>query len=140
MALYNASKEVFWPKIFLNFMLGFKIAIWHFWPCAWNSNFFWQKDFFWVIMKVPFTKNVHNFFQGLPNPGFRSVKVQTETFFIKDSQDFKNSFYLGFLWIPSKPGKQNQKLPFFWVFIIVKKTVCYESIKNIRIGQHFLEL
>ena len=36
-------------------------------------------------------------FQGLPNPGFRSVKVQTETFLKKDSRDFKNSFYLGFL-------------------------------------------
>ena len=38
-----------------------------------------------------------SFFQGQPNPGFRSVKIQTETFFKKDSQDFKNSFYLGFL-------------------------------------------
>ena len=47
--------------------------------------------------KVPFTKDIHNFFQGPPNPKFRSVKVQTETFFKKDSQDFKNSFYLGFL-------------------------------------------
>ena len=48
-------------------------------------------------MKVPFTKNIHNLFQGPQNPGFRSVKVQTETFLKKDSQDFKNSFYLGFL-------------------------------------------
>jgi hypothetical protein len=36
-------------------------------------------------------------FQDPPNPGFRSVKVQTETFLKKDSRDFKNSFYLGFL-------------------------------------------
>jgi hypothetical protein len=43
---------------------------------------------------VPFTKNIHNFFQGLPNPGFRSVRVQTDTFFKKDSQDFKNSYKL----------------------------------------------
>ena len=48
-------------------------------------------------MKVPFTKNIHNFLQGPPNPGFRSVKVQIDTFFKKDSQDFKNSFYIGFL-------------------------------------------
>ena len=60
-------------------------------------------------------------FQGLPNPGFRSVKVQTETFLKKDSRDFKNSFCLGFLQIPSKPGKQNWNVPFFGVFIIVKK-------------------
>ena len=36
-------------------------------------------------------------FQGSPNPGFMSVKVQTETFLKKDSQDFKNYFYLEFL-------------------------------------------
>ena len=34
-------------------------------------------------MNVPFTKNVHSFFQGPSNPGFRSVKVQTETFLIR---------------------------------------------------------
>ena len=79
------------------------------------------KDFFWGIMKVPYTKNILNFFQGQPNPGFRSVKVQTETFLKKDSRDFKKYFYLGFLRMPSKPGKQNWKMPFFWVLIIVKK-------------------
>ena len=42
-------------------------------------------------------QNIHNFFQGPPNPGFRSVKVQTETFLKKDSRDLKNSIYLGFL-------------------------------------------
>jgi hypothetical protein len=46
---------------------------------------------------VPYTKNIHNLFQDPTNPGFRSVKVQTETFLKKDSQDLKNSFYLGFL-------------------------------------------
>ena len=48
-------------------------------------------------MEKPFTRYIQNLFQGPPNPGFRLVKVQTETFFKKDSQDFKNSFYLGFL-------------------------------------------
>ena len=41
------------------------------------QKFFLPKDFFWGIMKVPFTKNIHNFFQGPSNPGFRSVKIQT---------------------------------------------------------------
>ena len=27
-------------------------------------------------MKVPHTKNIPNFFQGQPNPGFRSVKLK----------------------------------------------------------------
>ena len=75
-------------------------------PCM-KFKFFWPKDFFWGISKVPFTKNIHNFFQGPPNPGFRSVKVQTETFLKKDSRDFKNSFQFRFLWIPSKTGEQN---------------------------------
>ena len=70
-------------------------------------------------MKVPFTKNIHNLFQGLPNPGFRSVKVQTETFLIKDSQDFKNSFFR----VPMNPyqaWKAKLESALFWVFIIVK--------------------
>ena len=73
----------------------------------------WPKDFFSGIMKVPFTKIICNLFQGPPNPVFRSVKVQIGTFFKKDSRDIENSFHLGFLWIPSKPGKQNWKVPFF---------------------------
>ena len=113
---HNASKECFWPKKFLNFMHGFKSAILAkmkncqngtFEPVHEIQNFFWPKDFFWGIMKVPFTKNIHNFFQGPSNPGFRSVKVQTETFLKKDSRDFKNSFQFRFLWIPSKTGEQN---------------------------------
>jgi hypothetical protein len=47
--------------------------------------------------KVAHTNFFRNLFKGRPNPGFRSVKVQTETFLKKDSRDFKNSFYLGFL-------------------------------------------
>ena len=46
---------------------------WHFWTRAWNSKLFFAKSFFWGIMKVPFTKNIHNFFQGPSNSGFRSV-------------------------------------------------------------------
>ena len=46
---------------------------------------------------MPFTKIICNLFQGLPNPGFRSVKVEIDTFFKKDSRDLKNSFHLGFL-------------------------------------------
>ena len=95
-------------------MHGFKSAILAIFPFCQNGTFepvheiqkiFLPKDSFWGIMKVPFTKNIHNFFQGPSNPGFRSVKVQTETFLKKDLQDSKNHSYLGFLWI--KPGNQN---------------------------------
>ena len=113
---HSASKEVFWAKKNLNFMHGIKSAFLAEWKNCQNGTFepvheikffFGPKDFFWGIMKVPFTKNIYNLFQGSPNPGFRSVKVQNGTFFRKDSRDFKNYFYLGFIWIPSKPGKQN---------------------------------
>ena len=30
----------------------------------------WPKDFFWGIMKVPFTKSIHNMPHGPSNPGF----------------------------------------------------------------------
>ena len=52
---HNASKEVFWPKKILNFMLGFKSAILAIFPFCQNGtfepvheiqNFFWSKDFF----------------------------------------------------------------------------------------------
>ena len=58
--------------------------------------------------------------QGSPNPGFRSVKLQTEDFLKKDSQQFENSLQFGFLWIASKPGKQNFIVPFLSIIIIVK--------------------
>ena len=120
-------------------MRGFKSAILAIFPFCQNGTFepvheiqnvFWPKDFFWGIMKVPYTKNIHNVFQGLSITGFRSVKVQTETFLKKDSRDFKYSFYLGFLWIPSKPGKQNYKVPFFLGIHNYKKT-------SVSTYQHF---
>ena len=40
-----------------------------------------------------------------------------------NSNYFKNSFQYGFLWIPSKPEKQNWKVLFLLIFIIVKKRV-----------------
>ena len=56
------------------------------------QKFVWPKDFFWSIMKMPFTKNISNMSQGPPNPGFRSVKLENWDFLKKDSQDYKNSF------------------------------------------------
>ena len=40
------------------------------------QTFFWPKDFFGSIMKMPLTNNIANMFQGPINPGFRSVKVE----------------------------------------------------------------
>jgi hypothetical protein len=63
----------------------------------------WPKDFCEAIWSWH-VKNISNMSQGLPNPGFRSVRVENQDFLKKDSQDFKNSFQFGFLWIPSKIG------------------------------------
>ena len=48
-------------------------------------------------MNLIFTKNIPNMSQGPPNPGFRSAKVENGDFLQKDTQDFKNSFQVGFL-------------------------------------------
>ena len=59
------------------------------------QNFFGQKTSFQALWKCHLQKNIHNFFLGPQNPGFRSVKVQTEDFLKKDSQHFKKSFQFG---------------------------------------------
>ena len=83
------------------------LAKWHFWTRAWNSNFFLAERLLLKCYKVTFSKNICNMSQGPPNPGFRSVRVENWDFLKKDSQDFKNSFRFGFLWIPSKTWEQN---------------------------------
>ena len=75
-------------------MHGFKSAIlaerknWQNGTFEPKQKIFWPKDFLWGIKKVPYAKNIHSLFQGPPNPGFSSVKEQTETFLKKDWQDF----------------------------------------------------
>ena len=71
------------------------------------QKLFWPKDFFWSVMKMTFTKNIPIMSQGPPNPGFRYLILENWDFLKKDSQDFKNSFWFGFLWILSKTGEQN---------------------------------
>ena len=89
------QKKSFGQFFILNSCTGSKVPFWQFFhsakmallnPCM-KFKFFFARDFFCVIMKVPYTM-----VQGLPNPGLRSVKVQTETFLKKDSQNLKNSF------------------------------------------------
>ena len=82
--------------------------------CTWSShyNFFqkWKKNtigglilslakfglipYFWSIMKMGIRKNIHNMFQGPPNPGFVQEKVQTGDFLKKTSRKLK--FFLLF--------------------------------------------
>ena len=82
-------------------MHGFKSAILAEWKNCQNGtfepvheiqNFFWQKDFFWGIMNVPFTKSIHNMPQGPSNPGFMQLKVQKGDFLKKPSREMKFFF------------------------------------------------
>ena len=84
-------------------------------------------------MKVPYAKSFCNVFQGPPNSGFRSVKVQTETFLKKDSRDFKNYFYSGFLSMNELPpdilNLHNQSC-FFQFYTVNKSSLGQNSICN----------
>ena len=113
---HNAPKEYFWPKIFLNFMHGFKSAILAKMKNCQNGTFepvheiqknFWPKAFFWSIMKMA----IRNFFrimsQGLPNPGFMQEKLQKGDFLKKPSWELKFFCWFRFLWISRRPGTLN---------------------------------
>ena len=65
-------------------MQGFKIAILAECKNCQNGTFEpvheiqkknWPKDFFWAIMKVPYTKICNNFFHGRPNPGKYKLRL-----------------------------------------------------------------
>ena len=56
------------------------------------KNFCSKKASISSIMKVPFSKNIHDMTQCLPNPGFRSIRVQNMDFLKKPSVD--NIFFL----------------------------------------------
>ena len=73
-----------------------KLPNWHFLIHAWNS-----KNILLHNMMMTFSKNIANMSQDLPNPGFRSVKVENWDFLKKESQTLKNSLQFGFLWIPT---------------------------------------
>ena len=65
-------------------------------------------------MKLPYTKNIHNLFQGPPNPGFSSVKVQTK----KGLTGFQKFFLSR---VPMNPSLESK---FFLGIQNCKKTVC----------------
>ena len=99
-------QKVFWPKKNLNSMHRFKsaiLAIFQFWQNGTFETvheiwkFFWSKDFFWSFMKMKLTKNIPNMSQGLPNPGFRSVRVKKLKFSQKRHTRFKKFFSI---WVP----------------------------------------
>ena len=108
-SLARNSQEPKFKRIFeIPWVLFEKSLILYFdWPKFWIwqslekvMNIFCKWHFDNASKEVFWQKKILNFMHGFKSailPGFRSVKVQTETFLKKDSQNFKNSFYLGFL-------------------------------------------
>ena len=97
--LYN---ELF----FFQYLICVFLVFLNFEPVHDIQNFLEPKDFSWGIMKVPYTK-IFITCSRVPQIQYVGDSKYKLTFLKKDSQDFKNSIYLGFLWIRSKPGKQN---------------------------------
>ena len=79
-------------------------------------------------MKVPYTKNIHNLLQGPQNPGFRSVKVQNETFSKRTHGISKKIFRV--LMNPWQAWKAKLEGALFWVFITIKKQCGLEKTQN----------
>ena len=95
---------------------------WHCWTHAWNSKIcFGQKTSFEAFWKCHIQEIFITFSRVRQIQDLGWSKYKLRLFLKRTFREFENSFNSGFLWIPSKPGKQNWKLPFFWVFIIVKK-------------------
>ena len=121
-------------------MHGFKSAILAEWKNCQNGTFALVQEIqILFCQKTSWEANIHNFFQGPSNPGFRSVKVQTQTFLKKDSRDLKNSFQFRFLWIPSKTGGQNQKVLILWWFIIVERQ-CDQFLLTSELGKYHVPM
>ena len=87
-------------------------------PCMKFNFFFGKKTAFealgkWHILKISITC-----------PRVRQIQDLGQAKY----KHFKHSFQFGFLWIPSKPGKQNWKVPFLLIFIIVKNQCEYNTV------------
>ena len=87
----------------------FKVALLH--QCMELKNVFSKKVSISSMVKVPFSKNIHGMTQCLPNPGFRSIKVQNVDFLKKPSVD--NIFFLIFLVISNLLWPFSTHLLFF---------------------------
>ena len=90
----------------------------------WTLHGIWKNfgpnGFIWDAMKVPFS----DFSQKMSQDPSSSVQLliwEDKLDYLKNpSQDFKNSFCLGFLWIPKKTGRQNWRGPIFLRFDLIE--------------------
>ena len=84
-----------------------------FWSVHGIWNFFGPNDFIWGAMKVPFSDFIQKMSQA-PSSSVQVLIWEDKLDYLKNpSQDFKNSFCLGFLWIPSNAGRQNWEVLIF---------------------------
>ena len=69
---------------------------------------------------MPFCNFIKNLSQALSKCLSNWIKVNKQDYFTNTSQEFRNYFCLGFLWISRKTGWQNWRGPIFLRFNLVK--------------------
>ena len=89
-------------------------------PCMKFLIFFRPNAFIWSAKKVPFREFIQNMSQALSMCSSKWINVDKWDYLKNPLRKFKNSFCLGFLWIPWKTGRQNWRGPVFLKFDLIK--------------------
>ena len=111
------AKRIF--EILWGILEGSTNSAWPSRPCLKNcqNGTFWSvhgiwiylgpNDFNWGAMKVPLFEFIQKMSQA-PSSSVQVLIWEDKLDYLKNpSQDFKNSFCLGFLWVPSNAGRKN---------------------------------
>ena len=96
-----------------------KLPKWHFWTCAWNSNFFLAKS---ILLKHYENGNTKKYSQLVP--GSAKVRIyagkSTKREFSKKALAIIEKLFLfRLLWIPRTPGEVNLK----WLVFLPSKSM-----------------
>ena len=83
----------------------------------------WITHYFFTIINIKRKETFQIFFQA----SYVFIGTQIENNFWNVGSPFWENPQFGFLWIPSKPGSQHWKVPYFLIFINVKKQ-CVQEI------------
>ena len=122
------QKKSFGQKIFWISCTGSKVPFWQNGKiakmallnrCMKFKSFFGQKTSFKALWKCHLLKIFLTFSRVWQIQDLGQSKYKLRLFSRRTHGISKT--HLGFLWISSKSGKQNWRVPFFWVFIIVKR-------------------
>jgi hypothetical protein len=82
-------------------------------PCMKLEIFFWPNVYIWSAKKLSFRNFIQNISQAPSKCLSKWIKVDKWDYLKNPSHELKNSFCLGFLWIPRQTGRQNWRGPIF---------------------------